>query len=424
MRDLLLFALLLGGIPWYFCNPFYGILAFQLISIMNPHRYTWGAAYSFPFAMCVTVTTLLGFALGKGERNALPKERETFVFLALWALFLISSLNSLVSTLSMDELSRTSKILFMTVVTMLLCCRRERLRYLFWVIAVSMGVIGIKAGVFGMITGGGFRVWGPPDTFISDNNDVGLAFNIALPFIYYLATNEESPRVRNIMMGVFFLTVLATVLTFSRGSAIALAVILLLLAMISKKRIRNIIMLCVLGYFLSFFITEQWTERMSTIDDAQEDASFMGRVNAWHNAWNMAVDRPLTGGGLAATQSKELFTRYAPNPDNFHAAHSIYFQMLGENGFPGLFLFLFLLASLFGSLNGIRQKFISLPEYRWLAEYALTVQLSLLAFAVNGLTLGRAYFDLAYLVIAIGIMVKALARKAELEISTQYQLES
>jgi probable O-glycosylation ligase (exosortase A-associated) len=359
--------------------------------------------------MYIASATLLGFLLQKNERNYLPRERETFILLILWGLFVISSLTSLVPTMSMDELSRTSKVLLMTFVTLFLSCTRERLRYLFWIIALSMGGIGIKAGVFGIATGGGLKVWGPPDTFISDNNDVGLAFNIALPIIYYLATYEKLRYVRNTMLGVFFLTVLSTVLTFSRGSAVTLALLLFLIAMVSKNKIRNIILMCVLGLFLSFFITDKLTERMSTIDDAKEDASFMGRVNAWHSAWNMAIDRPITGGGLAATQSKELFARYAPDPENFHASHNIFFQMLGENGFTGLTLFVLLLGSLFISLNHIRRNFALDIGHKWLSQYAFTIQLSLVAFTVNGLTLGRAYFDLSFLVIAMGIMVKSLA---------------
>ncbi|MDR3542773.1 MAG: putative O-glycosylation ligase, exosortase A system-associated [Desulfocapsaceae bacterium] len=417
MRDLLVFLALLGGIPWYFLNPYYGVLAFFVVSILNPHRYTWGAAYSFPFAQYIAFATLLGLLFGRGLRNPLPKERETAILLALWLMFLVSSLFSLNSDLSMNELSRVSKILLMTFVTMWVCCSQERLRYLFWVIALSMGLIGIKGGLFGILTGGGHTVFGPPDSFISDNNDVGLAFNIALPIIYHLATFEKTLRMRKIMMAIFFLTVLATILTFSRGSAIALAVLLLLISLVSKNKVRNILTLCILGFFLSFFLTEKWTERMNTINtsDMKEDSSFMGRVNAWHNAWNIAVDRPFTGGGLAITQSQRIFERYAPDPNNFHAAHSIYFQMLGENGFVGLMIFLVLLCSLLASLNRVRRKFAEHPEHQWLSHYAVAIQLSLIGFMINGLTLGRAYFDLAYLVIAMGIMTKTLARAVERE---------
>ena len=67
----------------------------------------------------------------------------------------------------------------------------------------------------------------------------------------------------------------------------------------------------------------------------------MGRINAWHVGWNMALDRPLTGGGLNAF-TRETFARYAPNPYDFHDAHSIYFEVMAEHGFIGFTMFMLL----------------------------------------------------------------------------------
>ena len=63
----------------------------------------------------------------------------------------------------------------------------------------------------------------------------------------------------------------------------------------------------------------------------------MGRINAWTMALNLAKDN-FFGGGFSIYESA-VFARYAPDPEA-RAAHSIYFQVLGEHGFVGLFLFL------------------------------------------------------------------------------------
>ena len=54
---------------------------------------------------------------------------------------------------------------------------------------------------------------------------------------------------------------------------------------------------------------------------------------------NLALDRPLVGGGFDP-YTAEVFRRYLPDYDRIHAAHSIYFQVLGEHGFVGLALFI------------------------------------------------------------------------------------
>lgn len=53
---------------------------------------------------------------------------------------------------------------------------------------------------------------------------------------------------------------------------------------------------------------------------------------------NLARDR-FPGGGFDVSDAA-IFARYAPNPMDVHAAHSIYFQALGEHGFVGLLIYL------------------------------------------------------------------------------------
>ncbi|MBK7184325.1 MAG: O-antigen ligase family protein [Ignavibacteria bacterium] len=87
----------------------------------------------------------------------------------------------------------------------------------------------------------------------------------------------------------------------------------------------------------TIFLPEQWFARMDTINEYQSDASAMGRINAWWMAWNLAKDQ-FFGGGFDIYNLAN-FSRYAPVPNDVHVAHSIYFQILGEHGFVGLFLF-------------------------------------------------------------------------------------
>ena len=76
---------------------------------------------------------------------------------------------------------------------------------------------------------------------------------------------------------------------------------------------------------------------MMSITEYEQDGSAMGRINAWWMAWNLAKAN-FTGGGFDIYEPA-VFQAYAPNPTDVHAAHSIYFQVLGEHGFIGLILF-------------------------------------------------------------------------------------
>ena len=163
----------------------------------------------------------------------------------------------------------------------------------------------------------------------------------------------------------------------------------------------------------AIYVPEKWYTRMGTITTYEQDASAMGRINAWHFAWNVASDRPFTGGGFQ-TFSPELFEIYAPNPDQYADAHSIYFEMLGEQGFIALGLFMALLTSCFLSLRKVKKDFKDVPSGDWLCNYSDMLQVSLIAYMVGGAFLGRAYFDLFYHLVCTIVVLKVLAKR-ELE---------
>jgi len=139
----------------------------------------------------------------------------------------------------------------------------------------------------------------------------------------------------------------------------------------------------------------------------------MGRINAWHMAYNLALDRPLVGGGFHIYDAM-VFQLYAPNPDDIHAAHSIYFQTLGEHGFVGLFLYLLLGVLTWRTGAWIVRNARPHEDLRWAADLAAMTQVSLLGFAVGGAFLSLVYFDVPYYLMA-GLVVTRRVVEAELK---------
>src|SRR4029077_8503293 len=99
--------------------------------------------------------------------------------------------------------------------------------------------------------------------------------------------------------------------------------------------------------------------RMGGMAHGQVDASERQRLVAWRTSWNFAMDYPITGGSFNALPNVELFQRYQPEPLPLGflstAPHSIYFQMLEEQGFVGLALYLVLVASCWISLASLKR---------------------------------------------------------------------
>ena len=137
----------------------------------------------------------------------------------------------------------------------------------------------------------------------------------------------------------------------------------------------------------------------------------MGRINAWWFAFNLAKDHPLTGGGFN-TFTPRLFQIYAPEPDDFHDAHSIYFEILGEQGFVGLGLFLSLGAITLLTARRVARQARRHKQLAWAGDLASLVQVSLIGYAVGGAFLGLAYFDLYYHLIAIVVVLQAIVSRS------------
>jgi len=418
MRDFLVLALVFCSLPFCFFRPYMGILVWSWISYMNPHRLTWGTAYHFPIAQWVAVMTLLGFIFS-GDRKRLPMERETILMLLLWALFTITSFFSLTPEYAWLQWQSVSKILLMTFVTMMLFIDKKKLRYLLLTITFSVGFYGVKGAIFAVSTAGKYRVYGPPGTFLGDNNDLALGLLIILPIAFFLARDELNQKLRMILRGVFFLSIAAVVFTYSRGGFVGLTALTLIYLVKTKKKLWASVIILVSVCLTLSFVPGKWFKRMGTVAEYQNyqlEGSIRGRLNAWKFAWNLAVDRPLSGGGFDAFQ-RDAFEIYAPDPADFHDAHSIYFEMLGEHGFIGLGLFLALLASSVLSMHELKKKYGNVQSLEWIRNYCDLLQMSLFAYIVCGAFLGRAYFDLFYHLVALVVILKAIVREEYLVVS-------
>ena len=154
---------------------------------------------------------------------------------------------------------------------------------------------------------------------------------------------------------------------------------------------------------------DRWAERMDTINTYQDDESAMGRLNAWRMAWNLARDR-FPGGGFDVSDAG-IFARYAPNPMDVHAAHSIYFQVLGEHGFVGLLIYLALGIATWHTAAVIIRLTRGNAELRWAHGLATMSQASLIGFAVGGAFLSLLYFDMPYYLMAALIATRIVVEQ-------------
>lgn len=405
MRDAIVFAIVFGLLPFSIKRPVIGVFLFTWISLMNPHRLTYGPAYDFPFAAVIVAVTLVGMVASR-EPKRLPVTPLTVVLLLFMAWMTITGFTAFEPDRAWTEWDRVMKTLFMVMVTMAVINTEKDIKSFAWVVALSLGFYGLKGGIFTIASGGSSRVLGPSGTYIGDNNDLALAMVMTVPLAWYLHTLVRQKYLRYGLMALAGCTLISAAGSYSRGALLAGGAMLAFLWLKSRTKARTGLVLLLAVPLVFMVMPEQWFHRMDTIDNYQADNSAMGRINSWHFATNLAMDN-LTGGGFR-TFTPRMFRIYAPEPLNVHAPHSIYFQVLGEHGFVGLALFLtfFFLAWRTGSrvIRFTRDK----PELRWARDLAAMCQVSLVGYAVGGAFLTLAYFDLFYDIVTLMVLLEKL----------------
>jgi len=427
LRDIVVIIIILLAAPVALFNAYFGVLMWTWIAYFNPHRYAWGMArYGFfQPALIIAVPTLVGAIFA--PKNSRLLIREVILLASLWAWFAFTTVY--IATVpefsghvqdANQHLQEVSKILLMTFITILLVTSKNKLRVLVLVILASFGLKALFAAIFYLKTGGEFQIWGPEGSFIYDNNDFALAMNMAIPMFFYMARAEPSLWMKVTLRILMICALVCVIGTYSRGGLVAISVTTIALVIKSRHKIGSFMLVAIAVVGLFMLTTTKWQDRMSDFLQGNLDASATSRLVAWGGGWNLAMEYPITGGGFDVYTDEGIFPTFVPRAlrnalyskvGRLHSSHSVYFELLGEQGFVGLGLFVALVLSCFRSLRQLRKESQVYSEVQWVEPYTHMFELTILAYLVNGITLGRAYFDFLYQVVALVIVVKILAER-------------
>jgi probable O-glycosylation ligase (exosortase A-associated) len=420
MRDIALSIVFFGILPYVFSRPYVGVYLWTWLGLMNPHRLTYGFAFSFPFAQIVAIVTLISVFASK-EPKRIPWTRETILLLIfiLWMLF--TTFFSFYPDLAWEQWDKVWKIMLMIYVTLMLINTRQKLDWLVWVVVLSLGFYGLKGGLFTILHGGAHRVQGPIGSFISGNNEMALALIMTIPLMRYLQLQAKNFWIHRGLTVLMLLTGIAAIGSQSRGALVGMVAMGAYLWLKSRNRIFTLVSILVVVGAVAAIMPQQWYERMGSIKTYEQDASAMGRVNAWWTAYELAKGR-VTGGGFEALMREKTFVLYAPDPRNVHDVHSIFFEVMGEHGFIGFTMFMLLAWFTWNTGSRTRRQAGRSEETRWGADLSSMLQVSMMGYAAAGAFLGLAYFDFYYDVIAMMVLCSVLIKEQMLQMETAVDL--
>lgn len=398
MRSIILAMLIFGLLPTAFLSPFVSVLLWSYISFGSAQRLTWGMAENIPFALVVGLTGIAGWMMC--ERRRLPMDRTTGLLIAYVTMITIATSFALVPDLAWPKWWITVKAFIYVFVTAALLTNRVRIHALIWIMVIAVGYYGIKGGIFTLVTGGNFRIYGPAGTMIGDNNHIACALVVVMPLMNYLGRQSKNELLRLGSRAAMALCLLSVLASYSRGSFLALIAMLPFLVQHSKHKVVVMVTVVVMLAFSISFMPTQWVERVQTISTYQQDTSAEGRIEMWMAATKIALARPLVGGGFMAPYTQEIIDQYAPGVQA-KAVHSIWFENLGENGFIALGLWIAIAVTMLQNCRYIIRRTKGNLQLKWANDLAHMSFVAVIGYLVGGSFLSLSYWDFYFTLVVI-----------------------
>lgn len=409
LRTIFILLIMLATTAPALVKPHIGVLVWSWISYMNPHRLAWGGFINqVPMLDLVAGVTILSMLVAREKwRLSWSPILVSLILLSLWF-----SLTSLLNQGLFEfwiRFDRFYKVMLFTFITAALINKRVRLDAFIYVMLLSLGFFAAKGGFFTLLTGGGHIVVGPPKSMIGDRNHLGVALIMCIPLCFYAYGHGRHKFIRWGGLAGLMLFTTAALGTQSRGALVTLAAVTGFMIIRSKQRLPLMAFVTVAALLAFAFLPESWTDRMLTITEYEEDGSATSRILSWAYAWRVALDYPFTGSGFGAFSDPYFAIPYISEGAKLRASHSIYYEVLAEHGFVGLFLFFLLLATTL--LTG--QKIIKMckdqMELKWAKDLTVAIQGGIIGFAVGGAFLAMSLFDLYYHFIVLMMATYSIA---------------
>ena len=380
-------------------------------ALVPPHIWSFGGlATSVRWNFLFAIITIFGFFVHRIKKNP-----ASALLIVGCLFFLHTTITSLVNYgdgpyvwLRWDWFMRVFLLFFFICLTL----KKEiHFEAIAWAVALSLSFKAFIEGAKVLSSGGGHNIWGLTPGF-NDNNLSALAALMSIPFVLYLAGQySKNTLFKYGLYALVFFNVLFVLGSDSRGGFVGLVVLGFFFFLKTKHKFKVGIAQLLLGLIALNLMSEDWFERMDTISEAKEDGSFMGRVISWKLAIIMALRSPFIGGGFDSAFTNRVtinslildwdLVNFIPSPeigfqDKVYVAHSIYFQVLADHGFVGLFLYLTMFFMAYRVLVNVYKN----STISWQRNLAEKLKMTLVVFMVAGAALSSAYNDLIFTTLA------------------------
>ncbi|QZD86904.1 DUF5935 domain-containing protein [Qipengyuania psychrotolerans] len=434
MLDLALFLSVIGMFLLGLRKPFIWVLAYLYIDILAPQKIGWSLAQLLPVSLVAFLLAFGGWAVAEKKDGFRFSFRQGILLaLLIWCFITLQWADYPDS--AAEKWAWVWKALIFAIFLPLTLTTRLRIESAMLIMVLTAGAIIISAGLKTVGGGGGY---GNLYLFVNDNSNIYESSTLAtvsialIPIILWFTRHgtifPPDWRVKGFAAALIFACLMIPIGTEARTGLLCIAVLGMMLLRDVKKRFVYIGAAAALGLVSLPFLPSSFTDRMATIKEAQSEQSASTRMQVW--AWTLDyVERKPLGGGfdvyignsfsyqmpVKEVDGNTTRVRYREVTESSRAFHSSWFEMLGEQGWPGLFIWTLLHITGIVQMERIRRRYAGKTGKieGWQGPLASALQFSNVIYLVGATFQGIAFQPVILMLVGLQIALAEHVKRRE-----------
>lgn len=415
-------------------RPFLWVLVYLWVDILAPQKIAFGFFAGIPVSLVAFCAAFAGWAL-TDRKNGLrfTLRQGLLLFLLVWCYYTLQG-----SAFPVDAGTKWDwvwKALFFAIFLPFTLFTRKRIEGAALVMVLTVGAIIISGGMKTAFGGGGYGVL---SLFVNDNSGIYESSTIStvaigiIPLILWFTRHGTvfAPdwRVKAFAWCLILACLLMPIGTVSRTGLLCIGVLLVLALRDVKRRAAFVLAGAALGLVALPFLPQSYYDRMATIGQSDGDESASTRVAVWKWTLDYVAEHP-TGGGFDAYRANKFTyrlpvrsgegnmssVRYEEVTDEGRAYHSAFFEVLGEQGYPGFAVWLWLQLLGLWQMEKIRRRWKGRigADRQWQAPLATALQYAQIIYLVGAAFQGIGYQPFIMMLIGLQIGFHSYCRRLD-----------
>lgn len=410
-----------------FSAAFGAALGFVWVDIVKPQSIAYSIISGMPLSLLAALAMLTQFLIK--DRKFPPKFGILLILISMLAVWItLTSWMSIVPS-AWDKWDWVVKVLVFSILIPFIFRSRVQIEAFILVFIFSAATIFFSAGIKTMLGGGGYGVLaiiGGGNTGLAEGSTLAAVCAMLIPLILYTMHNSiifpKSWFSYCLFIGIAVTSVAAIIGTAARTGLICLGVLFVLGVLKSKNRHWWLAGGFAIGVLLANIdlSSTPWGSRMSTIETYNEDGSAMGRIAVWKWTFDYALSHPLGGGfnayllsGISGVASDGTVMHIPSGTFGGLAFHSIYFEVLGEQGIIGFLMYFSVIVISLIKLRSLKKRWLNHSGMSWLVSLADALISSIIVFLAGGAFIGIAYQPFIFYMVSLTVAIDQYSARVE-----------